>query len=185
MKIITLAESLPLGFSTQILEAYSKRLRGSKRTAYIVLLALKAQPATNGWRDSFSKSSVILISGHKISTVHPRGRLMRARGQILPIWLQMELRGQHGATWSIPTGKTKETADFKIKKDTGYPYSLKYNILNNFASFIMYVKLQKVTDLTCPILNPIFQEILKMRSKRPTERANQLSTYTFSAKDAP
>lgn len=82
-------------------------------------------------------------------------------------------------------GKLKETADFKIKKDTGYPYSLKYNILNNFASFIMYVKLQKVTDLACPILNPIFQEILKMRSKRPTERANQLSTYTFSAKDAP
>lgn len=66
-------------------------------------------------------------------------------------------------------GKLKETAVFKIiiiKKDTGYLYSLKYNILNNFASFIMYVKLQKVPDLTCPILNPIFQEILKMRSKR-------------------
>lgn len=42
-------------------------------------------------------------------------------------------------------GKLKETDDFKIKKKIQDTYIvLKYNILNNFASFIMYVKFQKL-----------------------------------------
>lgn len=42
-------------------------------------------------------------------------------------------------------GELKETVDFKKKKKIQDTYIvLKYNILNNFASFIMYAKFQKL-----------------------------------------
>lgn len=58
--------------------------------------------------------------------------------------------------------------------------------LNNFARFIVHVKVQNVTKFTCRRLISISQEILKIRNQeRPIERVNQLSTFTFSSQDTP
>lgn len=57
-------------------------------------------------------------------------------------------------------------------------------LLNNFARFIVYVKVQNVMKFTCRRLISISQEILKIRNQeRPAERVNQLSTFTFSSQD--
>lgn len=74
------------------------------------------------------------------------------------------------------------------QKLPGQPYRvLKHNrkvqpkLLNNFARFIVCVK---VRMFTCRRLISISQEILKIRNQeRPTERVNQLSTFTFSSQD--